>query len=88
MDIRFTALKFSAPRNITFKYRLDGLDREWIDAGRERVAHFSHLAPGEYRFRVKACNNDGIWNVSDRRIHASGCADFLIKKVRMSWPAT
>ncbi len=62
MDIRFTALKFSAPRNITFKYRLDGLDREWIDAGRERVAHFSHLAPGEYRFRVKACNNDGIWN--------------------------
>jgi len=66
LEIHFTALSFSAPRGAAsgarFKFRLDGRDDDWTDAGSERVAHFNHLAPGLYVFRVTACNEDGVWN--------------------------
>jgi signal transduction histidine kinase len=47
---------------VRFKYRLDGLDTDWIDGGTSRVAEYTHLAPGTYTFRVSACNDDGVWN--------------------------
>jgi signal transduction histidine kinase len=47
---------------VRFRYRLEGYDAEWVDAGARRVAFYSHLHPGSYRFRVAAANNDGIWN--------------------------
>jgi signal transduction histidine kinase len=47
---------------MTFKYRLEGLDAHWVEAGGRRVAYYSYLPPGDYRFEVLACNNDGVWN--------------------------
>src|SRR6185295_16260632 len=64
MRFDFAGLSFSAPENIHFRYQLAGFDRDWIDAGPQRTASYSRLAPGEYQFRVKACNSSGIWNES------------------------
>jgi signal transduction histidine kinase/ligand-binding sensor domain-containing protein len=66
LEIHFTALNFSAPKGAQFgarfKFRLEGRDKNWTDAGGERVAHFNRLTPGKYVFRVIACNEDGVWN--------------------------
>ncbi|HTB85869.1 MAG TPA: two-component regulator propeller domain-containing protein [Candidatus Sulfotelmatobacter sp.] len=66
LEIHFTALNFSAPKGAQFgahfKYQLEGRDNKPTDIGGERVAHFSRLAPGDYTFRVTACNEDGVWN--------------------------
>ena len=62
LEFEFTALSFVAPQKMRFKYKLDGFDREWIDAGTARTARYTNIGPGEYRFRVMACNNDGLWN--------------------------
>ena len=45
-----------------FRYKLEGLDKDWVDAGTRRVASYTHPPPGHYEFKVIACNNDGIWN--------------------------
>jgi signal transduction histidine kinase/CheY-like chemotaxis protein/HPt (histidine-containing phosphotransfer) domain-containing protein/streptogramin lyase len=58
----FTALTFRVVERVRFKYRLEGLDSDWVDAGTRRTAEYAHLPPGEYRFRVSACNDDGVWN--------------------------
>ena len=64
MELRYTALSFCAPQRVRFRYRLEKVDSEWVDAGVRRSAYYSHLRPGDYRFRVTACNNDGVWNQS------------------------
>jgi len=61
-EFEYAALSFLDPAKMRFRYRLDGLDRDWVDAGTERVAHYTRLPPGRHRFRVIACNNDGVWN--------------------------
>jgi signal transduction histidine kinase len=58
----FTALSFVTPENVQFRYQLEGLDQDWVDAGTRRSAEYTHLLPGSYRFKVIACNNDHIWN--------------------------
>ena len=62
IEIGYTALSFAVPQKVRFRYWLDGRDREWQDAGTRRQAFYSDLPPGEYRFRVTASNNDGVWN--------------------------
>ncbi|MCX6928940.1 MAG: triple tyrosine motif-containing protein, partial [Verrucomicrobia bacterium] len=62
VEFRYTALSFTAPERVRFRYRLDGLDTDWVDAGGRRVAEYPHLPPGEYRFRVIACNEDLFWS--------------------------
>lgn len=62
LDFYYTAPSFVAPEKIRFKYRLDGFDNDWIDAGTRRSANYTNLRPGSYRFRVIASNNDGVWN--------------------------
>ncbi|HWX21916.1 MAG TPA: two-component regulator propeller domain-containing protein [Candidatus Binatia bacterium] len=62
LEVHFTALSFQAPEKNRFKYLLEGLDSGWSGPGPERTAHYQKLAPGSYRFRVLACNNDGVWN--------------------------
>ncbi|MBC8097073.1 MAG: ATP-binding protein, partial [Akkermansiaceae bacterium] len=62
VEFRYTALSFVAPDKVRFKYRLAGLDVDWVDAGTKRSAHLGPLRPGRYRFEVIACNSDGIWN--------------------------
>jgi ligand-binding sensor domain-containing protein/signal transduction histidine kinase len=63
-DFRFhyTALSFTAPEKVAFKYKLEGLDQKWVEAETRRVAFYSDIPPGYYRFRVIACNSDGVWN--------------------------
>jgi ligand-binding sensor domain-containing protein/signal transduction histidine kinase len=60
-EFRFTALSFAAPERVQFRYRLEGLEADWVDTS-ERSANYSFLPPGDYTFRVIACNNDGVWN--------------------------
>ncbi|HWY29817.1 MAG TPA: two-component regulator propeller domain-containing protein [Candidatus Acidoferrum sp.] len=62
LEIHYTALSFSAPEKVRFKYRMEGLDSDWIDGGTKRVADYSYLEHGRYRFQVQACNNDAVWN--------------------------
>jgi signal transduction histidine kinase/ligand-binding sensor domain-containing protein len=62
IEFRYAGLSFSAPDRVRFRYQLEGLDRDWVEAGTRRSAPYSYLRPGDYRFRVIACNNDGVWN--------------------------
>jgi signal transduction histidine kinase/ligand-binding sensor domain-containing protein len=62
LEIRFSGLSFAAPNKVFFKYRLEGIDKTWSDAGSGRTAFYSRLPAGDYRFDVIACNNDGLWN--------------------------
>ncbi len=62
VTFQYTGLSFTAPREVRFRYMLDGYDDRWIDAGSRREAYYTNLAPGTYTFRVKAANDDGVWN--------------------------
>lgn len=62
LEIEFTALSFTAPENVHFRYRLEGFDQDWVEAGTRRNASYPRLGAGRYRFWVKACNNAGVWN--------------------------
>jgi signal transduction histidine kinase len=62
LEIDYTALSFVVPQKVRFQYKLEGYDRDWQDAGTRRQAFYSNLPPHNYTFRVKACNNSGLWN--------------------------
>jgi diguanylate cyclase (GGDEF)-like protein len=61
-EFHFNALSYVAPEKNRFQYRLIGLETDWHDGGNQRVASYTRLPPGSYRFQVRACNNDGVWN--------------------------
>jgi serine phosphatase RsbU (regulator of sigma subunit) len=61
-EFQYTALSFSAPERVQFRYRLEGFDRDWVDVGRRRVAYYTNHSAGDYRFRVISDNEDGVWN--------------------------
>ncbi|HEX7569127.1 MAG TPA: two-component regulator propeller domain-containing protein, partial [Verrucomicrobiae bacterium] len=67
-EFQFTGLSFAAPEKVRFKYRLEGLEREWVDVQSPRAAYYSHIPPGNYRFEVQACNNDGVWSDGSARL--------------------
>jgi signal transduction histidine kinase/ligand-binding sensor domain-containing protein len=62
LEIHYTALSFINPDKVNFKFRMEGLDRDWVEVGTRRAAYYSHLPPGNYVFRVIAANSDGVWN--------------------------
>ena len=62
LEFEFTALSLTAPEKVAFRYQLVGLNQNWVDVGAVRSARYPHISPGDYRFRVSACNHDGIWN--------------------------
>ena len=62
LEIHYTALSLRAPEKNRFKYMLEGVDSDWVDAGSRREAYYTKLGPGNYKFRVMASNNDGVWN--------------------------
>jgi signal transduction histidine kinase/ligand-binding sensor domain-containing protein len=62
LEINYTALSYTVPRRVKFRYKLDGYDADWHDAGTRRQAFYNNLGPGRYRFRVIASNDDGVWN--------------------------
>jgi signal transduction histidine kinase/ligand-binding sensor domain-containing protein len=61
-DFKYTALSFAAPEKVQFKRCLEGLETDWVQTGTVRGANYSYIPPGSYKFRVVACNNDGVWN--------------------------
>jgi signal transduction histidine kinase len=65
-DLRFdyTALSLTIPERVRFRYRLEGTNQDWQNAGTGRQAFYRDLSPGKYRFRVLASNNDGVWNLT------------------------
>jgi signal transduction histidine kinase/ligand-binding sensor domain-containing protein len=68
LQVEYTAPSLSRPDRIHFRYRLDGLDAGWIEAGARRQAFYTNLDPGHYKFRVAAANESGIWNESGAAI--------------------
>ncbi len=62
LEIHYAALSLQAPEKNRFQYMLANFDPNWIDVGNRREAFYNNLAPGSYRFYVRACNNDGVWN--------------------------
>ncbi len=61
-SFEFAALDYTAPKSNQYKYRLEGLEEHWIEAGNRNVAYYTNIDPGEYRFHVLGSNNDGVWN--------------------------
>jgi diguanylate cyclase (GGDEF)-like protein len=68
IEIHYTALSLRIPERVRFKYRLEGYENEWVEAGTRRVAYYTNLPPGEYTFRVIAANDDGVWNLDGASI--------------------
>lgn len=71
LEFHYTALSFAAPEKNRFKYQLEGIDRDWVDAGTRRSAYYNNVQPGDYTFRVIACNNDGLWNTTGSSLKIS-----------------
>ncbi|MGA9718413.1 MAG: two-component regulator propeller domain-containing protein, partial [Acidobacteriaceae bacterium] len=62
LALHYAGLSFVAPARVRYRYRLEGFDPKWIDAGTRRVAYYTNIPPGRYTFHVLAANNDGVWN--------------------------
>jgi hypothetical protein len=71
LEVDYTALSLVAPEKVLFRYKLEGWDSDWQDAGNRRQAFYSNLPPKNYRFRVMACNNSGVWNTAGSSLEFS-----------------
>lgn len=81
IEIDYTALSLAEPRKVRFRYKLEGFDSDWRDAGTRRQTFYTNLRPRGYRFHVLACNNDGVWNESG----ATFGFDLLPAFYQMQW---
>jgi signal transduction histidine kinase/ligand-binding sensor domain-containing protein len=72
-EFHFAAMDFDAPDQSRFKYRIDGLDKNWVETDTRRIANYGHLPPNHYHFQVIACNCDGSWN------HTGASLDFTVE---------
>ncbi len=80
LEIRYTGLSFVTPEKVTFRYILDGYDKEWVEAGSRREAFYTNLPPGHFRFRVIASSSDGVWSTNGASI------DFTIQPLLYQRP--
>jgi signal transduction histidine kinase/ligand-binding sensor domain-containing protein len=62
-ELHYAALTFSARERTQYRFKLEGYDRDWVNAGNRRVAYYTNIPPGVYTFRVIAANEDGVWNM-------------------------
>ncbi|HEY0105158.1 MAG TPA: triple tyrosine motif-containing protein [Rhizomicrobium sp.] len=81
-DVRidFTAPSLATPELVRFRYRLDGVDKDWIDAGPRRQASFTNLWPGDYVFQVIAANGDGVWSTAGATLGFTALPTFFQTK--------
>ena len=84
LEVSYAGLSYLLPDQIRFRYRLEGFDSNWIDAGRRRQAFYTNLPPGDYTFRVAACSYDGPCNEQGAAIQFT-LAPFLYQRVWF-WP--
>lgn len=61
-DFHYAGLSYVAPEKVRYRYKLEGFDKDWVEGGDRRVAYYTNLGAGEYRFLVAASNNDGVWS--------------------------
>jgi signal transduction histidine kinase len=80
IEIRYTGLSWERPQAIKFRYRLVGLDRDWVDAGARRTAYYSHVPAGSYTFTVTADNGEGVWNATENTV-----AIIVLPRVYQTW---
>lgn len=64
-ELHYAALSLLNPARARYRYRLDGFENEWTDAGSRRTAYYTNVPPGRYVFRVSGCNKDGVWSPQD-----------------------
>jgi signal transduction histidine kinase/ligand-binding sensor domain-containing protein len=64
LELHYAAITLLEPEKAVHRYLLEGFDDRWVDAGTRRVAYYTNIPPGRYRFRVQASNADGLWNES------------------------
>lgn len=76
LEIQYTAPAFVKPAQIHFRYRLEGQESQWVDAGSRRTAYYSHLPPGQYSFHVIAANSDGVWDLKGQSLRITVLAPF------------
>src|SRR5438445_2838561 len=62
LEFRYAGINLGAPEKVHYQYRLEGFDKEWVDAGTRRMALYTNLKPGSYRFQVRAAADDGPWS--------------------------
>ncbi|MCF8414321.1 MAG: protein kinase, partial [Melioribacteraceae bacterium] len=70
-SFEFAALNFTSPEKNQYAYKMEGFDRNWIYCGTRRYVSYTNLDPGKYTFRVKASNNDGVWNEEGNSVRIS-----------------
>ncbi|HTL72280.1 MAG TPA: two-component regulator propeller domain-containing protein [bacterium] len=68
IEFRYTGLSLASPERVQFRYKLSGVDADWVLAGTRRSVQYNLLPPGDYRFRVIACNSDGVWNETGAKL--------------------
>jgi signal transduction histidine kinase/ligand-binding sensor domain-containing protein len=85
IEFRYTGLSFVSPDRVRFRYQLVGLDKSMIEGGTRRSAQYSFLPPGNYTFRVTACNNDGVWNEQSATVSLKVLPHFY--EAWWFWPA-
>lgn len=68
LEIAYTGVSFVKPEFVKFRYKLAGLDKDWVEAGNRRTAYYSYLPPGAYDFQVIAANSNGVWNTTGARV--------------------
>ena len=61
-EFHFTALSFTSPDKVRFRWQMEGLEPDWVDGEDKRAVSYSFIPPGSYHFHVQACNNDAVWN--------------------------
>lgn len=67
----YVGLHYRNPEENRYRYMLEGLDEDWVDAGPRRIARYTNLDPGNYTFKVKAANSDGVWSKETASIKVS-----------------
>ena len=76
LEIHYSAPSFIKPKQIRFKYKLEGFNEDWIEAGTRRTAYYSYLPPGNYTFRLLVANSDGVWNQKETTLEIKVLARF------------
>lgn len=69
ISFSFSALEFCRPEACKYRYKLEGYDNQWIESGSVHFARYANVAPGNYTFKILACNPDGYWATSPKELH-------------------
>lgn len=80
LEIAYTALSYTKPEQITFRYKLQGVDENWQEVGTRRTAYYTHLPPGEYVFHVAAQNSDGVPSQQDALLQVTVVPTFYQRR--------